>query len=71
MIEINHGNGFVTRYAHLCSTAAECGSPVYQGDLIGYCGNTGWSSGTHLHFEIRHHNVPQDPQIYLPSFGPN
>jgi murein DD-endopeptidase MepM/ murein hydrolase activator NlpD len=71
MIEINHGNGFVTRYAHLCSTVAECGSPVYQGDLIGYCGNTGWSSGTHLHFEIRHHNVPQDPQIYLPPFGPN
>jgi LysM repeat protein len=67
MVEINHGSDFVTRYGHFSSAAVECGDSIYQGDLIGYCGNTGWSSGSHLHFEIRHSNVPQDPQIYLPQ----
>ena len=66
MVEINHGGGFTTRYGHFSGLAVECGQPVYQGDLIGYCGNTGWSSGAHLHFEIRQNNVPQDPEIYLP-----
>jgi murein DD-endopeptidase MepM/ murein hydrolase activator NlpD len=65
-IQINHGSGFVTRYGHLDSIAVQCGDSVFQGDLIGTCGNTGWSSGPHLHFEIRHNNVPQDPEIYLP-----
>jgi murein DD-endopeptidase MepM/ murein hydrolase activator NlpD len=67
MVEINHGSDFVTRYGHFSSAAVECGDSVYQGDLIGYCGNTGWSSGSHLHFEIRHGNAPQDPQVYLPQ----
>jgi murein DD-endopeptidase MepM/ murein hydrolase activator NlpD len=67
MVEINHGSGFITRYAHFSSAAVACGDSVYQGDLIGYCGNTGWSSGSHLHFEIRHDNVPLDPEIYLPQ----
>jgi murein DD-endopeptidase MepM/ murein hydrolase activator NlpD len=66
MIAINHGSGFVTRYGHFSRLAVACGQPVYQGDLIGYCGNTGWSSGAHLHFEIRQDNVPKDPEIYLP-----
>lgn len=66
LVELNHGNGFVTRYAHLSQLAVGCGHAVYQGDLLGYCGSTGWSSGPHLHFEIRHNGVPQDPQIYLP-----
>jgi LysM repeat protein len=69
MVEINHGSDFVTRYGHFSSLAVECGQPVYQGDLIGYCGNTGWSSGPHLHFEIRQDNVPQDPETYLPPLG--
>lgn len=71
MVEINHGSDFVTRYGHFSSLAVECGQPVYQGDLIGYCGNTGWSSGPHLHFEIRHHDVPQDPETYLPPLDSN
>jgi murein DD-endopeptidase MepM/ murein hydrolase activator NlpD len=67
MVEINHGNCFITRYAHFNGSAVACGDSVYQGDLIGYCGNTGWSSGSHLHFEIRHDNVPLNPQFYLPQ----
>ena len=66
MVEINHGNGFTTRYAHLSQLAVGCGHAVYQGDLLGYCGNTGYSSGAHLHFEIRSNGSPQNPQIYLP-----
>jgi murein DD-endopeptidase MepM/ murein hydrolase activator NlpD len=66
MVQINHGNNFITRYGHFSKATVECGQSVYQGDLIGYCGNTGWSSGPHLHFEIRKNNTPQDPQLYLP-----
>jgi hypothetical protein len=68
LVELNHGNGFVTRYGHfkVGGLAVGCGDSVYQGDLLGYCGSTGWSSGPHLHFEIRHNGVPQNPQGYLP-----
>jgi len=66
MVELNHGNGFVTRYGHFDSIAVGCGQSIYQGQLLGYCGTTGWSTGPHLHFEIRHNGVPQDPQAYLP-----
>jgi len=64
MVEVNHGNGFVTRYAHFSELAVSCGTPVYQGQVVGYCGSTGWSTGAHLHFEVRLNGVPQDPQAY-------
>ncbi len=66
LVELVHGNGFSTRYAHLSELAVGCGQAVYQGQIIGYCGSTGWSSGPHLHFEIRFNGTPQDPQAYLP-----
>jgi murein DD-endopeptidase MepM/ murein hydrolase activator NlpD len=66
LVEVNHGNGFVTRYGHFDSIAVGCGHAVYQGGLLGYCGSTGWSSGPHLHFEIRSNGVPQDPMFYQP-----
>ena len=66
LVEINHGNGFVTRYGHFSDLVVGCGQAVYQGQLLGYCGSTGWSSGAHLHFETRYNGVPQDPQAYLP-----
>jgi hypothetical protein len=66
MVEVNHGNGFVTRYAHFSELAVGCGTPVYQGQVVGYCGSTGWSTGAHLHFEVRFNGVPQDPQAYQP-----
>lgn len=66
LARISHGNGFTTRYAHLSELAVGCGQAVRQGDIIGYCGSTGWSTGAHLHFEIRKNGVPQDPQAYQP-----
>jgi murein DD-endopeptidase MepM/ murein hydrolase activator NlpD len=66
LVEINHGNGFVTRYGHFSEILVGCGQAVYQGQLLGYCGSTGYSSGAHLHFEVRYNGVPQDPQNYLP-----
>ena len=66
LVEVNHGNGFITRYGHLSDILVGCGQAVYQGQLLGYCGSTGYSSGAHLHFEVRYNGVPQDPQIYLP-----
>lgn len=66
LVELNHGNGFVTRYGHFSSLATGCGQAVYQGQVIGYCGSTGWSTGPHLHFEIRYNGVPQDPMAYQP-----
>jgi murein DD-endopeptidase MepM/ murein hydrolase activator NlpD len=64
LVEIGHGNGYITRYGHLSQLAVGGGQAVHQGDLIGYCGTTGWSTGAHLHFEIRMNGVPQDPMAY-------
>ncbi len=50
---IDHGNGWQSLYAHMDSLNVACGSFVYQGDVIGALGNTGNSSGAHLHFELR------------------
>jgi murein DD-endopeptidase MepM/ murein hydrolase activator NlpD len=64
LVELNHGNGFVTRYAHLSQLLVGCGTPVYQGQVVGYCGSTGYSTGAHLHYEVRFQGVPQNPQAY-------
>jgi murein DD-endopeptidase MepM/ murein hydrolase activator NlpD len=66
MVELDHGNGFRTRYAHFMvgGLTVGCGHAVHQGDVIGHCGSTGWSSGAHLHFEIRNNGVPVDPMLY-------
>ncbi|MCX7683521.1 MAG: LysM peptidoglycan-binding domain-containing M23 family metallopeptidase [Anaerolineae bacterium] len=66
LAEVSHGNGFTTRYGHLSDIIVGCGESVFQGQLLGYCGSTGYSSGAHLHFEIRYNGVPQNPQNYLP-----
>jgi len=66
LIQVDHGNGFVTLYAHLSAFyVKECDS-VLAGAIIGAAGNTGNSSGTHLHFEIRYNGVAQNPWNYLP-----
>ncbi len=52
-IVIDHGNGFITLYAHLSQVSKHCGAKVQAGDLIGLSGNTGNSGGPHLHFEVR------------------
>lgn len=53
MVVIDHGNGWQTAYAHLLYTSVGCGAPVYRGDTIGTLGNTGNSTGPHLHFEMK------------------
>ncbi len=64
LVRVSHGNGYETYYAHFNGFAVSCGEPVYQGTVLGYCGTTGWSTGPHLHYEIRFNGVPQDPQLF-------
>lgn len=63
---IVHGNGWVSIYGHLASFAVGNGQGVGRGQVIGYEGSTGNSTGPHLHFEIRLNDTPQNPLQYLP-----
>jgi hypothetical protein len=66
VVEIDHhGNGYKTIYAHLRHTPMVEGKVVKRGELIGYMGNTGRSTGTHLHYEIRHMNRHVNPRAFL------
>jgi len=60
-IEINHGYGYKTLYAHLNKFAAKKGQKIKRGDLIGYVGNTGSSTGPHLHYEVIKNGVTVNP----------
>ena len=64
-IIINHGNGYSTVYAHCLSLTVSAGQSVSQGQLIGYVGSTGQSSGNHCHFEIRYNGRYLPPQNYF------
>ncbi len=66
LVKIDHGNGYITYYAHLDAIYVQCGQSIYQGQVVGLCGTTGWSTGPHLHYEIRFNGVPQDPRLYEP-----
>jgi len=66
MIMIDHGSGFQSLYAHLSALNVVCGQSVGQGDVIGAIGNTGNSSGSHLHFEIRAISSYVNPWDVLP-----
>ncbi|GIK74769.1 MAG: hypothetical protein BroJett021_37570 [Chloroflexota bacterium] len=62
---IDHGNGFTTLYAHLNSIFVKPGETVSRGQQVGTMGNTGNSTGAHLHLEIRYNGVPYNPANYL------
>lgn len=68
-IVINHGNGHTTVYAHLDKILVSRGDYVEKGDIIGTIGNTGRSTGPHLHYEILVNNKPVDPIDYMYSFN--
>lgn len=65
LVTIDHGNNVETRYAHNSRVAVKVGQTVKRGDVISYSGNTGNSTGPHLHFEIRYKGSPVNPYNYL------
>lgn len=66
-VEISHGNGLLTRYAHMSHIAARVGERVAPGAMIGAIGSTGRSTGPHLHFEVRINDRPVNPRPFLES----
>jgi murein DD-endopeptidase MepM/ murein hydrolase activator NlpD len=64
-VMLYHGGGYATWYAHLSSINVSMGQMVERGKLIGRVGSTGWSTGPHLHFEIRINGAAQNPMEYL------
>jgi murein DD-endopeptidase MepM/ murein hydrolase activator NlpD len=65
MIEIDHGNGLITRYAHLSKRLVKNGDVVMSGSTVGAVGTTGRSTGPHLHFEVRQNGAPLNPVQFL------
>ncbi|SHI85045.1 Peptidase family M23 [Clostridium cavendishii DSM 21758] len=65
MIIVDHGGGYSTLYAHQSGFNASVGQKVNQGDIIGYVGSTGWSTGPHLHFEVRINGQHTNPMQYI------
>ena len=65
MIEVNHGSGYITRYAHNKENLVKVGDIVKKGQEIALMGNTGRSTGPHVHFEVYKHGRPVDPAAYI------
>ena len=65
VVEVSHGNGMMTRYAHMSAWKAKAGQAVDAGDVIGLIGSTGRSTGPHLHFEVRIHGRAVNPRPFL------
>ncbi|MBF2035374.1 MAG: M23 family metallopeptidase [Leptolyngbyaceae cyanobacterium T60_A2020_046] len=65
LVIVNHGNGLETYYAHLQGFFVQAGDIIAQGDPVGRANSSGWSTGPHLHFEVRQNGQPQNPMNYL------
>ena len=65
VIYLSHGYGYSTRYGHLSSFKVHAGDRVKRGDILGYVGTTGRSTGPHLHYEVRLNNNPVNPLEYI------
>jgi murein DD-endopeptidase MepM/ murein hydrolase activator NlpD len=65
MVEVDHGNGFSTRYGHLSEIDVKIGQKIRAGEVVGKIGSTGRSTGPHLHYETRINDQPLDPQKFL------
>lgn len=65
MVEIDHGFGYRSRYAHMHEFAVRTGQNIKRGDLVGYVGNTGMSTAPHLHYEVHINGVQVDPVHYF------
>lgn len=64
-VDINHGNGIETRYGHMSRYSVRAGQQVKKGDVIGYVGSTGRSTGNHLHYEVRLDGTPVNPMPFV------
>ncbi|MEO1171756.1 MAG: M23 family metallopeptidase, partial [Myxococcota bacterium] len=62
---LDHGYGIQTHFSHLSDFSAEVGQTVRRGDVIAAVGNTGRSTGPHLHYEVRFNGIPQDPELFI------
>ena len=65
MVDIDHGNGIWTRYGHAEAVAVSVGETVQKGQIIAYMGSTGFSTGPHVHYEVRINGQPVNPSAYL------
>jgi murein DD-endopeptidase MepM/ murein hydrolase activator NlpD len=65
LVEVNHGNGYATRYAHAREILVNVGDVVSKGDVVALMGSTGRSTGPHVHFEVLHRDKSVDPAEYI------
>ena len=65
MVTIDHGHGVETLYGHMSGYAVTAGQSVTRGEIIGYIGHSGRTTGNHVHYEVRIHNIPVNPHKYL------
>jgi murein DD-endopeptidase MepM/ murein hydrolase activator NlpD len=65
LVAVDHGHGLSSRYAHLAKLSVKVGDKVERGTTLGEVGNTGRSTGPHLHYEVRLNGIPQDPERFI------
>jgi murein DD-endopeptidase MepM/ murein hydrolase activator NlpD len=65
MVEVDHGDGYATRYGHLSEILVKVGQKLNAGDMVGKTGSSGRSTGPHLHYEVRHDGQAVNPLRFL------